>query len=75
MTESAEAVVPHGIDAMDSCNPTASRGTGCSTSDGPLKIKNTSHATDYGPIDPRVQTIGHSRSYLHHLFKQHEPLS
>ena len=44
------------------------------TTDGPLKIKQLKHATDYGPVDPKCETIAHSRSYLHHLFKQHEPL-
>ena len=29
---------------------------------------------DFGPIDPDCETIPHSRAYLHHLFKQHEPL-
>ena len=29
---------------------------------------------DFGPIDPECATIVDSRSYLHHLFKQHEPL-
>ena len=73
--ESAEAVVPFGIDTMDSCNPTRIARHGLLlTSSGPMKIKNLKHATDYGPIDPNTPTITHSRSYLHHLFKQHEPL-
>jgi len=73
--ESAEAVVPFGIDTMDSCNPTRVARHGLLlTTDGPLKIKTVKHARDYGPIDPKVPTIKHSRSYLHHLFKQHEPL-
>ena len=73
--ESAEAVVPYGIDTMDSCNPTRVARHGLLlTSQGPLKIKNLRYATDYGPVDSEVATISHSRSYLHHLFKQHEPL-
>ena len=73
--DSAEAVVPHGIDTMDSCNPTRVARHGLLlTADGPLKIKNLRYAFDYGPIDPKTSTIAHSRSYLHHLFKQHEPL-
>ena len=73
--ESAEAVVPLGIDTMDSCNPTRVARHGLLlTSDGPLKIKSVRYASDYGPIDPKLPTIAHSRSYLHHLFKQHEPL-
>ena len=73
--ESAEAVVPFGIDTMDSCNPTRIARHGLLLGrDGPVKIKQLKHANDYGPIDPLVPTITHSRSYLHHLFKQHEPL-
>jgi queuine tRNA-ribosyltransferase len=73
--ESAEAVVPYGIDTMDSCNPTRIARHGLLlTTDGPLKIKQLKHANDYGPVDPKVKTISHSRSYLHHLLKQHEPL-
>ena len=73
--ESAEAVVPFGIDTMDSCNPTRIARHGLLlTADGPMKIKNLKHERDYGPIDPKTPTIAHSRSYLHHLFKQHEPL-
>ena len=73
--ESAEAVVPFGIDTMDSCNPTriARHGLLLGKS-GPVKIKQLKYAADYGTIDPEVPTITHSRSYLHHLFKQHEPL-
>jgi len=73
--ESAESVVPFGIDTMDSCNPTRIARHGLLLGrDGPIKIKQLKHASDYGPIDPHVPTISHSRSYLHHLFKQHEPL-
>ena len=73
--ESAEAVVPFGIDTMDSCNPTRIARHGLLlTRAGPLKIKQLKFEQDYGPIDPSVETIRHSRSYVHHLFKQHEPL-
>ena len=73
--ESAEAVAPHGIDTLDSCNPTriARHGMLLCTG-GAVKIKQGRYAADFGPIDPQVETVGHSRSYLHHLFKQHEPL-
>ena len=51
--ESAEAVVPFGIDTMDSCNPTRIARHGLLLSaDGPLKIKQLKHASDYGPVDP-----------------------
>ena len=73
--ESAESVVPFGIDTMDSCNPTRIARHGLLLgSDGPIKIKQLKYESDYGPIDAKVQTIPNSRSYLHHLFKQHEPL-
>jgi len=73
--ESCEAVVPYGIDTMDSCNPTriARHGLLLGTS-GPVKIKQLKYVDDFGPIDPACETIPHSRAYLHHLFKQHEPL-
>lgn len=73
--ESSAAVVPLGIDTMDSCNPTriARHGTLLCTG-GELKIKQSRFLDDHGPIDPAVETISHSRAYLHHLFKQHEPL-
>ena len=73
--ESAEAVVPFGVDTMDSCNPTriARHGLLLCTG-GNLKIQQSKHINDYGPIDPQVETIAHSRAYLHHLYKQHEPL-
>ena len=41
---------------------------------GPVKIKQLKYEADFGPIDPEVETVPHSRAYLHHLFKQHEPL-
>ncbi len=34
----------------------------------------TQYVDDFGDIDPEVKTIAYSRSYLHHLFKQNEPL-
>jgi len=73
--ESAEAVVPLGIDTLDSCNPTRIARHGILLSRaGPLKIKQTRFLDDFGPIDPELETIPHSRAYVHHLFKQHEPL-
>ena len=67
--------MPFGIDTMDSCNPTRIARHGLLLGrDGPIKIKQLKHAKDYGPIDSAVPTISHSRAYLHHLFKQHEPL-
>ena len=73
--ESSAAVVPLGIDTMDSCNPTriARHGTLLCTG-GDIKIKQRRFLADLGPIDPARPTIPYSRAYLHHLFKQHEPL-
>ena len=73
--ESAEAVAPHGIDTLDSCNPTriARHGLLLCTG-GAIKIKQGKYAADFSVIDPHCETIPNSRSYLHHLFKQHEPL-
>ena len=34
----------------------------------------TEFVDDFGDIDPEVKTIAYSRAYLHHLFKQKEPL-
>ena len=41
---------------------------------GNALFKQKKYADDFGPIDPSQPTIEHSRAYLHHLFKQHEPL-
>ncbi|KAL1499788.1 hypothetical protein AB1Y20_012474 [Prymnesium parvum] len=73
--ESCAAVVPFGVDTMDSCNPTriARHGLLLSTA-GAVKIKQLKYEADFGPIDPECETVPHSRAYLHHLFKQHEPL-
>ncbi|KAJ8600087.1 hypothetical protein CTAYLR_001907 [Chrysophaeum taylorii] len=74
--ESALAVVPFGVDTMDSCNPTrvARHGT-LMSSVGTIRIKQTQFARDFGKIDPNLPTIDSSRAYLHHLFKQNEPLA
>jgi queuine tRNA-ribosyltransferase len=73
--DSAAAVVPFGVDTMDSCNPTriARHGT-LLCAGGSLKISQVKYKADFGPIDPTRQTIPHTRAYLHHLFKQHELL-
>jgi len=73
--ESAEAVAPLGVDTLDSCNPTRIARHGMLLcKGGAIKIKQGRFADDFGPIDPECATITHSRAYLHHLFKQHEPL-
>lgn len=74
--ESALALVPLGVDTMDSCNPTRiARHGSLMTTKGILKIKGTNNARDFGPIDPDVPTVDYTRAYLHHLFKQNEPLA
>lgn len=74
--ESAQSVVPMGVDTMDSCNPTrVGRHGTLMTSDGTIKIKSGQYAKDFGPIDPNVKTVDYTRAYLHHLFKQNEPIA
>ena len=69
-------MIPFGIDTMDSCYPTrVARHGELLTSRGPLRITSTAYVEDYGPIDPAVPTIAYSRAYVHHLFKQKEPLA
>jgi len=75
--QSCAAVVPLGVDTMDSCNPTrvARHGT-LLTTEGDLKIKATRYKDDFGPIDPAMPgNIPYTRAYVHHLFKQNEPLA
>ena len=74
--ESCEAVVPLGVDTMDSCNPTriARHGT-LLTTQGNLKIQATRYRDDFSDIDPNCKSIPYTRAYLHHLFKQNEPLA
>ena len=74
--ESADAVVRLGIDTLDSCNPTriARHGILLQRGGSHLRIRTLACKTDYGPIDPDLPTIPHSRAYLHHLCKQNEPL-
>ena len=41
---------------------------------GTIHIGQGKYKSDFGPIDPTLETIGHSRAYLHHLFRVKEPL-
>lgn len=74
--DSVRAIIPLGVDTFDSCNPTrvARHGTLMTTA-GSLKVKQSQYASDFGPIDPEVRTVNYSRAYLHHLFKQNEPIA
>jgi len=44
------------------------------TRKGALRIAGLKFADDHSTVDPETGTIPHSRAYLHHLFKQHEPI-
>ena len=67
-----EAVL-QGVDMFDCVMPTRNARNGhLFTTTGVIKIRNTRHRTDTGPLDPNCQcyTCRHfSRAYLHHLDK------
>ena len=72
--ESIAAVVPLGVDTLDSCNPTrVGRHGTLLTREGPIRIGGTKYAEDFGPIDPaglgfeETGGLPYSRSYVHHL--------
>ena len=79
--ESVLRAVPSGADTFDSCFPTrvARHGT-LLTREGPLHIGQGKYKSQHTPIDPsspQADTdldFGASRAYLHHLYKQKEPL-
>ena len=70
--------VARGIDLFDCVLPTRSGRTGQAfTRAGTLNMRNARHAEDGGPLDPECRCPacrGHSRAYLHHLFKADEML-
>eukprot|EP00002_Diphylleia_rotans_P001766 TRINITY_DN11003_c0_g1_i2.p1 TRINITY_DN11003_c0_g1~~TRINITY_DN11003_c0_g1_i2.p1 ORF type:complete len:467 (-),score=84.37 TRINITY_DN11003_c0_g1_i2:260-1660(-) len=72
------ASIPLGIDSFDSCYPTrVARHGSLMTREGTMAIKKTVYATDYTPIDPKCTCYTckhHTRAYMHHLYKAHEPL-
>lgn len=72
---SVRGAVALGVDTFDSCLPTrnARHGT-LNTRAGKIHIGQGKYKSDFGPIDPTLETIGHSRAYLHHLFRVKEPL-
>ena len=41
---------------------------------GKIHIGQGKYKSDFGPVDPTLETIGHSRAYLHHLYRVKEPL-
>ena len=70
--------VMRGIDMFDCVLPTRSGRTGQAfTWTGPLNLKNAKHKDDAAPIDAACRCpacAGHSRAYLHYLFKADEML-
>ena len=70
--------VRRGIDMFDCVMPTRSGRTGRAyTRGGVINIRNARHAEDNRPLDPDCTCPacrGHSRAYLHHLFKANEML-
>ncbi|MCA3273492.1 MAG: tRNA guanosine(34) transglycosylase Tgt [Roseomonas sp.] len=70
--------VRRGIDMFDCVMPTRSGRTGRAyTRGGVINIRNARHAEDNRPLDPNCvcpACRGHSRAYLHHLFKANEML-
>jgi queuine tRNA-ribosyltransferase len=70
--------VRRGIDMFDCVMPTRSGRTGRAyTRAGVINIRNARHAEDNRPLDPDCACPGcrgHSRAYLHHLFKANEML-
>jgi queuine tRNA-ribosyltransferase len=70
--------VQRGIDMFDCVMPTRSGRTGRAyTRGGVINIRNARHAEDDRPLDPGCACPacrGHSRAYLHHLFKANEML-
>jgi queuine tRNA-ribosyltransferase len=70
--------VTRGIDMFDCVMPTRSGRTGKGfTARGAINIRNARHAEDARPIDDACACpacTGHSRAYLHHLFKADEIL-
>ena len=70
--------VARGIDMFDCVLPTRSGRTGQAfTRRGPLNLRNARHREDPRPLDPDCGCAtcrGHTRAYLHHLFRAEEML-
>ena len=82
--ESVLRAIPLGGDTFDSCYPTrvARHGT-LLTRDGPIHIGQGKYQRQHMPIDPNAEPAataltpecsGCTRAYMHHLYKQREPL-
>ena len=76
--ESIAAAVRLGVDTFDSCFPTRmGRHGNLLTRTGKLRIGQTRYRDDYGPVDVACDgfvSTQHTRAYLHHLWKAHEPI-
>ena len=76
---SVESVIPLGIDTMDSSHPTKCARHGLLfTNEGMLKIIQGQYSTQHVPVSATCRCatcITYTRSYLHHLFKAHEPIA
>lgn len=76
---SVESVIPLGIDTMDSSHPTKCARHGLLfTNEGMLKIIQGQYSTQHVPVSTtcRCATCAtYTRSYVHHLFKAHEPIA
>ena len=74
---SIDAIIPLGIDTFDSSHPTkCARHGHLFTSQGTKKIAQTKWKNDLGPLDPEcicATCTNYSTSFIHHLFKSHEP--
>ena len=74
--ESLEKCIPLGIDTFDSSYPTkAARHGLLFTNNGPVKLRESAHKTNFGPIEnscPCSTCQTTSLAYLHHLFKAKE---
>ena len=70
--------VASGVDMFDCVMPTRNARNGwLFTSEGSIKIKNSRHRLDTGPLDPACTCYtcrNYSRSYLRHLHQQNEIL-
>lgn len=76
--EDLVAAVERGVDLFDCVAPTRMGRNGTAfTPDGPVNIRNASHRTDPGPLDPSCDCetcTTYSRGYLRHLFAAEELL-
>jgi queuine tRNA-ribosyltransferase len=70
-------IVPLGIDTFDSSHPTkCARHGHLFSSQGTVKITQGKHKFNMDPIDPQCLCYtckNYKTSYIHHLFKSHEP--